>query len=106
MDIDAPVRVDCCGFSAQGDDFAEDADGLIGEGVEVFGVDAGGGFGGHGIEGLCTRRVLKLILKEGCKVGRAVTVEVFLVMGRWGARFRREVTCFGLATAAAQVSIF
>ena len=31
----------------QRDHFAQDADGLVGEGVEVLGVDAGGGFGCH-----------------------------------------------------------
>lgn len=48
MDVDGAVGVDGGGFAAQGGDFAEDADGLVGEGLEVFGVDAGGGFGGHG----------------------------------------------------------
>lgn len=46
--IYAPARVDGGRFSAQRHHFAQDADGLVGEGVEVLGVDARGGFGSHG----------------------------------------------------------
>ena len=47
MDVDGAVGVDGGGFAAQGSDFAEDTNGLVGEGLEVLGVDAGSGFGGH-----------------------------------------------------------
>ena len=43
----APARINRGCFSAQRHYSAEDADGLVGEGVEVFGVDSGSGFGGH-----------------------------------------------------------
>lgn len=48
MDVHGAVGVDGGGLAAEGGDFAEEADGLVGEGVEVLGVDAGGRFGGHG----------------------------------------------------------
>lgn len=48
VDGDGAVGVEGGGLAAQGGDFAEEADGLVGEGVEVLGVDAGGCFGGHG----------------------------------------------------------
>ena len=48
MHIDTPIRIDRRHFSTQRDYFSEDADDLVGEGVEVFGVDAGSGFGRHG----------------------------------------------------------
>lgn len=44
MDIDAAVGVEGGGFAMKGGDFAEEADGVVFEGFEVFGVDAGGGF--------------------------------------------------------------
>lgn len=47
MYVYAPTRVDGGRFSAQRHYFAQDADGLVGEGVEVLGVDARGGFGSH-----------------------------------------------------------
>lgn len=48
MYIYAPTGVDGGCFAAQRHYFAQDPDGLVGEGVEVLGVDAGGGFGSHG----------------------------------------------------------
>lgn len=53
MDVHGAIGVDGGGLAAEGGDFAEEADGLVGEGVEVLGVDAGGCFGGHGLGGLC-----------------------------------------------------
>lgn len=47
MQIYAPIRIDSSRLAAQRYDFAEDADGLIGEGFKVFGVNAGGGFRSH-----------------------------------------------------------
>ena len=68
-----PIRIDRSGFSAQCHYSAEDAHGLIGEGVEVFGVDAGGGFG-HGkwssrerMRKAVNLRVLNVGRFEGCK---------------------------------------
>lgn len=46
-DIDRAVRVKSGGLAAERGDFAKDANSLIGEGVEVLGVDAGGRFGRH-----------------------------------------------------------
>ena len=51
MHVDGATGFNGGGFAAQGGDFAEDTDGLVGEGLEVFGVYAGGGFGGHGDSG-------------------------------------------------------
>ena len=48
MQIYTPVRVDSSRLATQRYDFAEYADGLIGEGFKVFGINAGGGFGSHG----------------------------------------------------------
>lgn len=73
----APARIYCGCFAAQRHYAAEDADGLVGEGVEVFGVDAGGGFGGHG-GGFAGERVWRgewvwecvmLVTFRGCRVG-------------------------------------
>lgn len=50
VNVDGAAGFDGGGFAAEGRDFAEDADGLVGEGLEVFGIYAGGGFGGHGVE--------------------------------------------------------
>jgi len=52
VDVHGAIGVDGGGLAAEGGDFAEEADGLVGEGVEVLGVDAGGCFGGHGLGGL------------------------------------------------------
>ena len=45
--IDRATGFNGGGFTTKGGDFAQDADGLVGEGLEVFGVYTGGGFGSH-----------------------------------------------------------
>lgn len=43
-----PVCFHHCRFASQRYDFTEDADGAVGEGIEILGVNTRGSFGGHG----------------------------------------------------------
>ncbi len=78
MDVHGAIGVDGGGLAAEGGDFAEEADGLVGEGVEVLGVDAGGCFGGHGLGGL-----------DG--VGGGIVLMLWNVGGRGGGGARKHV---------------
>jgi len=51
VDVHGAIGVEGGGLAAEGGDFSEDAHGLVGEGVEILGVDTGSCFGGHGWEG-------------------------------------------------------
>lgn len=42
-----PVCFHHCRFASQRYDFAEDADGSVGEGIEILGVNTRSSFGGH-----------------------------------------------------------
>lgn len=47
MDGHGAVGIHDGGFATKGDDFPKDPYGSVGEGFEVFGVDAGSRFGDH-----------------------------------------------------------
>ena len=47
MDVDRAAGVQGCGFSVERHHFADDADSLVGELLEVLGIDSGGGFVCH-----------------------------------------------------------
>ena len=83
MNVDVPGGVQHGRFAAQGDDFAADAHHLVGEVFEVLGVDARGGFVGHG-GGKC------VYLRE--KYRGARSGEVIFVEERWNGLTRTGLT--------------